>query len=159
MAIRRYGKKGARCQGRYHKGRGFVVYGALAFPYGYCTAFTSHEFKHQHPISPGPLKSPRSQGSTVNYQPSHPQASTSAKTQPPHPPLFPLLPLLTLPSIPPLIPLSPYPAPSHRQTLSRHPPPQTQKPHTGVSSPLYHPNPDPRSFRRRGRRRGISGSR
>jgi len=67
MAIRRYGKKGARCQGRYHKGKGFVVYGALAFSYGYCTAFTSQEFKHQHPNSPGPLKSPRSQGSTASF--------------------------------------------------------------------------------------------
>lgn len=59
-------QEGARCQGRYHKGKGFVVYGALAFSYGYCTAFTSQEFKHQHPNSPGPLKSPRSQGSTAS---------------------------------------------------------------------------------------------
>ncbi len=77
-------------------------------------------------------KAPAPKAPQHHSQPSHPQASTSAKTQPPHPPLFPLLPLLTLPSIPPSIPLSPYPAPSHRQTLSRPPATNPKASHRGI---------------------------
>jgi len=158
MAIRRYGNKGARCQGRYHKGRGFVVMGHWRFHTGIVqhSPLTNSNINTQTPQDRS--KAPAPKAPQHHSQPFHPQASTSAKTQPP-PPSFQLLPLPTLPSIPPSIPLSPYPAPSHRQTLSRHPPTQTQRPHTGVSSPLYHLNPDPRSFRRRWRRRRILGSR
>jgi len=132
MAIRRYGKKGARCQGRYHKGKGFVVYGALAFSYGYCTAFTSQKFKHQHPNSPGPLKKPPLPRlhSIIPNPPTH-RLPHRPKRNPPAP-FFPLLPLLTLPSTPPSIPLSPYPAPSHRQTLSRPPATNSKASHRGI---------------------------
>lgn len=100
-------------------------------------------------------KAPAPKAPQHHYQPSHPQASTSAKTQPPRP-LFPA-PFTSHSSLhPPVNP--PFPSPcAFPPSNSLSPPPQTQKPHTGVSSPLYHPNPDPRSFRRRWRRRRILG--
>jgi len=82
MAIRRYGNKEAHCQGRYHKGRGFVVMGHWRFHTGIVqhSPLRNSNINTQTPQDRS--KAPAPKAPQHHSQPSHPQASTSAKTQP-----------------------------------------------------------------------------